>query len=423
MENNSNRLLIGIGIAFALIVGLIGVVCLFVSYIYPNYLAAPTPADLALINTQAAETVSALITQTEAVKVTSPPPPETLPPTDGSAPTLTSTPTSTATPTQIPPTATPPPPTPTPTPIPCDWAQFIDDVTVEDGTVFPPNAMFTKTWRLKNIGSCSWTKDYKLVFDRGARMGGPQAIQIGKIVDPGESVNLSVDLVAPVEPGDYRGYWKLSTPGGQEFGIGVNADNSFWVEIELLNADKYVYDFALNYCLAQWSSGAGKLPCPGEPGETAGFTLLVNNPVVEIGRRENEPALWTVPEQIEDGLIHGEYPEFKVEKGYRFRAIIGCLDEAEKCDVIFQLNYRAGDQDYKTLYQFREVYDGKISSIDLDLSPLVGQEVKFILTILANGSPADDSAFWLLPRIEEIKSDGENYRRKPIIEFAPQTPQ
>lgn len=401
MEKNSTRLLMGIGIAFILIVGLIGVVCLFVSYIYPNYMAPPTETASDVIGTQAAETISALITQTEAVKVTDQPP-SPIPPTSTDPP-PTETPTVTLTPTatEIPPTATHLPPTPTPTPIPCNWAKFITDVTVKDGTVFPPNAMFTKTWRLENVGSCSWTRDYKLVFDRGARMGGPKAVQIGKIVDPGETVDLSVDLISPLEPGDYRGYWKLSTPGGTEFGIGAGADNPFWVEISVLESDKYVYDFALSYCLADWSSGAGKLPCPGEPGDKSGFTFLVNNPVVEIGRLENEPALWTVPEQIEDGLIHGEYPTLMVEDGYRFKSVIGCLDDSRKCDVIFQLNYRLADQDYQTLYQFREVYDGELTNIDLDLSSLAGQEVNFILTVLANGSPVGDNAFWLLPRIED----------------------
>lgn len=104
MEENTTRLLIGIGIAFVLIVGLIALVCLFVSYIYPNYLAAPTQPAPELINTQAAQTIIANLTQTEFVQATSPSPSATLPPTD------TSTPNPTSTPTQIPPTATPVPP-------------------------------------------------------------------------------------------------------------------------------------------------------------------------------------------------------------------------------------------------------------------------------------------------------------------------
>jgi hypothetical protein len=407
MENNNQRLLIGIGIAFILVIALIAVVCLFVTFIYPNYLAAPTQPGPEAINTQAAQTIIANLTQTapvqptDTVEAASPIPSDTLPPTNTLPPTETPTPTLLPTATQVPPSPTPVPPTPTPTPVPCNWAQFVADVTVKDGTVFPPNAMFTKTWRLKNIGTCSWTRDYMLSFDSGAQMDGPNSVQIGEVVDPGESVDLSVELVAPVDAGKYRGYWNLRTPRGQEFGIGEDADNAFWVEISVIESDKFVYDFALNYCLAQWSSDAGDLPCPGVQGDEDGFVYLVGNPVIEKGRLENEPALWTVPEQVNDGLILGEYPALRVEQGYKFRTVIGCLNDAKKCDVVFQLNYRLGNQDYQTLYQFRETYDGVFTTVDLDLSSLAGQDVKFILTVLANGSAEGDDAFWLQPRIED----------------------
>lgn len=189
MENSSSRLLIAMGVAAALIIGLVAVACLFVSYIYPNYLAPPVQPDTNQINTQVAQTIMADLTQTEVETTpesTAAPPSVTLPPTA----TGTQLPTATSTP--IPPTATPLPPTPTPTAIPCNWIQFIDDVTVQDGTVFPPNNIFTKTWRLKNIGLCTWTRDYMLVFDSGERMDGPAAVQIGENVDPGDTVDISV---------------------------------------------------------------------------------------------------------------------------------------------------------------------------------------------------------------------------------------
>ncbi len=46
----------------------------------------------------------------------------------------------------------------------CDWAQFVTDVTVPDGSIYPPGATFTKTWRLKNIGTCTWTPSYSMVY-------------------------------------------------------------------------------------------------------------------------------------------------------------------------------------------------------------------------------------------------------------------
>jgi hypothetical protein len=397
MSNNSTRLLIAMGVATVLIIGLISVVCVFVTYVYPNYFVEPTQSNVDLINTQVAQTIMANLTQTGAVdspEFTPIPASATL------EPSATWTQSPTATSTEVPPTATPLPPTPTPTAIPCNWAQFIEDVTVKDGTVFPPNNMFTKTWRLKNIGLCSWTRDYLLVFDRGERMDGPAAIQIGVNVDPGETVDLSVDLISPKSAGKYRGYWRLSTPGGQEFGLGSGADNPFWVEIRVIEADKYVYDFSLNYCNARWTSGAGRLPCPGEAGDADGFVILIDNPTIEKDRLENEPALWTVPQHTNDGYIRGVYPEIKVKEGYHFRTVVGCLNNSKNCDLIFQINYQIGDGEIQTLREIREVYDGQITRVDIDLSPLGGQTVKLILNVNANGAPDNDNGFWLLPRIE-----------------------
>jgi hypothetical protein len=60
-------------------------------------------------------------------------------------------------------------------PHPCDWAQVTGDVTVKDGTTFSPGKKFTKTWRLKNIGACTWTDNYDLVFVSGERMDGSRS--------------------------------------------------------------------------------------------------------------------------------------------------------------------------------------------------------------------------------------------------------
>lgn len=397
MEKENTRLLLGIGIAFILIVGLIAIACLFVSYIYPNYVAEPTQSE-DLVHTQAAQTISAMLTQTAAESTDLP---TSMPPTAIPTTTNTSTQPPTATATAIPPTATPVPPTPTPTALPCNWAKFVEDITVPDGSVFPPNAVFTKTWRLKNIGLCTWTRDYMLVFDNGEKMGGPQAVQIGKNVDPGESVDLSVDLIAPQNDGKYRGNWKLSAPGGQIFGLGVNANNPFWVEIQVIKSDEYVYDFALNYCNAKWTNVEGQLPCPGKRGDEDGYVILVSNPVIEIGRLENEPALRTVPQQVNDGYIRGVYPEVKVKDGYRFKSVVGCFDDSKKCDVVFRLSAKIGEGETQVIWEAREVYDGSITKVDVDLSAWAGQQVNFILTVHANGAPDDDNAFWLLPRIED----------------------
>lgn len=126
-------------------------------------------------------------------------------------------------------------PSATPTEIPCDRATFISDVTVPDGSDYAPGDSFVKTWRLKNTGSCTWTSSYDLVFHSGDAMNAPAAVQLtGGTVAPGGTVDVSVQLTAPNSEGTYKGFFRIRNGSGVIFGIGENADVSFWVEIEVL---------------------------------------------------------------------------------------------------------------------------------------------------------------------------------------------
>lgn len=144
----------------------------------------------------------------------------------------------TAAPTEVPtitpvPTATTPP-TPTANPIPCDWASFVTDITVKDGTDMIPGESFVKTWRIKNIGSCTWTTDYDLVFSSGNDMDAANVIQMPGTVRPGESIDISVGMDAPDDEGKYTGYWMFRNPSGKFFGIGDSQSSAIWVSIDVV---------------------------------------------------------------------------------------------------------------------------------------------------------------------------------------------
>lgn len=137
-------------------------------------------------------------------------------------------PASPAPPTAVPPTL-PPPPTVAPTSA-CEQGQFITDVTVPDGTLYDAGDTFTKTWRIKNIGTCTWS-GFSLVFDSGDLMGGASPTAIGT-VSPGASVDLSVALTAPAANGNYRGYWRIRNGSGVLIPIvGGYQNKSFYVDI------------------------------------------------------------------------------------------------------------------------------------------------------------------------------------------------
>jgi len=160
-------------------------------------------------------------------------------PTETPRPTATATQTPTLTPS---PTASQTPePSPTevtPTEEACyDEATFIEDVTIPDGTQLDPDSPFTKTWRLLNAGTCTWTANYKLIFVSGDQMSGPDSQQMVTVeVPPEASIDVSVDLVAPSTPGTYQGYWGLRNGDGVRFGIGPGGA-SFYLEIEVVEPE------------------------------------------------------------------------------------------------------------------------------------------------------------------------------------------
>ncbi len=312
-------------------------------------------------------------------------------------------------PTQVPPTATLVPPTPIPptataVPIPCNQAEFVTDVTVDDGTVFTPGAKFTKVWRLRNTGSCTWGDDYSLVYVSGDRMKGSKELLLDDVVRPGERVDVSVELEAPYAAGRYQGFWMLGDRTGARFGIGKQARDAFWVEIRVkAPVSSYAYDFGTNLCAASWESSAGDLRCSGSSTSENGSVVLLDRPSLENGRIENEPTIWTRPEATRGGWISGIYPEYKIREYDHFLADVGCLADSKGCAVTFALNYETSNGNIHSLGKWYEEFDGKTTRIDIDLTSLTGKEVQFILSVTNEGKASMGNAFWLVPSIRNIK--------------------
>jgi uncharacterized protein YgiM (DUF1202 family) len=128
-----------------------------------------------------------------------------------------------------PPTATA---TATPVPVGCsNSAALIADVTVPDGTQFPPNTGFNKTWRIKNTGTCTWDNRYKLIHHAGSLLGVIASnLPLPGKVAPNQTVDLTVSMISPADAGTYRSDWLLETQNGQLFGVG-RSSSPFYVEI------------------------------------------------------------------------------------------------------------------------------------------------------------------------------------------------
>lgn len=364
--------------------------------------AAVTPTGASALLTEVAATIEALQTPTgPAVE-----PPATQPP----GVTATNTP-----------TLSQPGDPATATTQPCDQAQFIADVTIPDGMQMLPGQAFTKTWRLRNLGSCTWDNRYALVFASGEALGAPAVINLTTTVPSGATVDLSIDMLAPAAPGRYVSRWKLRNPAGEVFG--VVADQPFYADIVVVAATAsvtptptvtptgavtvtppasgVVYDFTANLCRAEWRSVAGAAPlvCPGIAGSSSGYVMRLENPVLETGAIERSPVILTVPQMVTSGAITGRFPALAIQRGDHFRATLGCLQGQQQCSVIYQVNYSVSGGSPVSLGEWRQTYDGSIQGIDVDLSSLAGQQVEIILVVLSGSQALEDQAVWVYPRI------------------------
>ncbi len=318
-------------------------------------------------------------------------------------------PTNTLIPTNTPlPTSTPIPPTATPVPIPCDRASFVKDITVPDNTEIASGSTFVKTWRLKNNGACSWTSGYTIYFYNGDAMSGPATAQLTNgTVPPGSTVDISVTLIAPTTTGTYKGNWRLRNAGGTSFGIGENADQSFWVQIKSVSptptplpTSSYTlsYDFIAKGPNAAWRNATTSIPWVDPDNDSPGVAINVANVKMEDGITYAS-LLATYPQKITDGMILGLYPAYTIQTNDHLRTKIGLRYNCGSGSVKFQIRYIEGSTEV-TVGEWTENCDGALSSLDVNLSALVGHTVQFELVVLTNGSWDNDYALWVAPRIE-----------------------
>jgi hypothetical protein len=120
-------------------------------------------------------------------------------------------------------------------------AAFVADVSVPDNTRFEKEEKFTKTWRLRNAGTDTWPKDTVLIFEQGSQMTDVSQTQVGKVA-PGETVDISVEMVAPSDDGTFKSVWHLEAagnaiPGGGVFVVIKTGEEQTETETELATTD------------------------------------------------------------------------------------------------------------------------------------------------------------------------------------------
>jgi LysM repeat protein len=115
----------------------------------------------------------------------------------------------------------------------CDQAEFVADVTIPPGTILLSGTAFTKTWSIKNTGSCTWTTSYAIVHVSGERFGAPDALLLPMDVAPGQIIDVSIRMTAPQKGGQYFGYWMLRNSNGGYFSVSLQERGVLPVQIEV----------------------------------------------------------------------------------------------------------------------------------------------------------------------------------------------
>jgi len=110
-------------------------------------------------------------------------------------------------------------------------ARFVKHITIPDGTKLEPNQPFVKTWRMRNEGETDWI-NCKLLFvskRNGDILGAAsEEVAIASPVPTGAEIDISVNMVAPEQPGRYVGFWRLANAEGRKFGQRI------WVKVDVV---------------------------------------------------------------------------------------------------------------------------------------------------------------------------------------------
>ena len=368
--------------------------------------ATQKPTDV--VFTEAAKTFAAQLTQEAAShpKATSTPLPTatsyvapTQPPTATATP-ITPEPTFTATPTAKPPKSTNTPVPPTPKPVPCNQAALIKHVNYPEGSQIPVGTVIEKTWQIENTGSCTWSSKYELVNTNGDSLGAasPQEWVWGTVA-PHQVVNITIKVRVPNSPDTYISDWKLSDYYGHTFGL-TYKDNIYPLRINITAYSAYSenFDFLTEAKKAEWKNATSLVTFGDKKNEAPGVAAYYSDATLENGLVYDR-VLGVSPQQITDGMISGLFSKYKVKGGDYFRAQIGFREKCKNGRVLFVLKYFNGVNTV-TLKEWKKSCNDGLKMVEVKLSDLRQTEVQFMLVVLADGSPVNDNAVWVYPRIE-----------------------
>jgi hypothetical protein len=105
--------------------------------------------------------------------------------------------------------------------------EFLDDLTIPDGTEVLPGEKITKRWLIKNTGSCNWNSSYSVQLISGLALGAEKIQGLYPARQSSKAI-LEISFSAPDNPGRYNSWWQAYDPDGNRFG------DPFYIEISVV---------------------------------------------------------------------------------------------------------------------------------------------------------------------------------------------
>ena len=106
---------------------------------------------------------------------------------------------------------------PSPTPPCTDDLDYLQDLTIPDGSTVAPGQPIDKRWQVSNSGTCNWDERYQLRLVNGDSMGAGISLPLYP-ARGGAEATLRIRFTAPPAAGTYECQWQAVNPDGVFFG-------------------------------------------------------------------------------------------------------------------------------------------------------------------------------------------------------------
>jgi len=104
--------------------------------------------------------------------------------------------------------------------------EFLRDVNIEDDSVLEAGQAYAKKWAFRNTGLVSLPQNCKLVQIAGDQLN-VTSIEPVSTAQPGQEFEVTVNIIAPEAPGNYKTTWMLVDANDRRFG------HPFWIQFSI----------------------------------------------------------------------------------------------------------------------------------------------------------------------------------------------